>query len=153
MSGWVQVFTGRRVYPLSPDPESVTLEDVAHSLSLVCRFQGHCSLFYSVAEHSVHVARLCWRWGEGLENPERARLALLGLLHDAGEAYLADVSRPVKSSLYFNGSGPCPLTFEDVERGIMSAVWSRLVSSEFPSVTLSQIVKRADDALLQLERL
>lgn len=53
---WIQTFTGRRFWPLDPRPEDVCIEDIAHALSLKCRFGGHCTRFYSVAEHSVHVS-------------------------------------------------------------------------------------------------
>lgn len=85
---WVQTFTGKMFWPLDPRPEEVDVEDIAHALSLMCRFGGHCDEFYSVAQHSVFVS----------ENvPPESKLA--ALLHDASEAYLADVTRPVKKSL------------------------------------------------------
>jgi hypothetical protein len=85
---WIQTFTGRKFHSLGPTPEQFHVEDIAHSLSLLCRFNGHCLTFYSVAEHSVRVARIL-----------PPGLALWGLLHDAGEAYLTDLPRPVKQSL------------------------------------------------------
>jgi len=86
MTCWIQTFTGRRVHPLDPNPDEIDLKDIAHALSLQCRFAGHCREFYSVAEHSVRVARAL---------PEN--LKRWGLLHDAAEAYLNDITRPVKS--------------------------------------------------------
>lgn len=92
---WIQTWTLRQFWPLDPRPEDVDLRDVAHALSLVCRFTGHVNEFYSVAQHSVLVsqramelARLC---GEDMLLHGR-----WGLLHDASEAYLVDVARPVK---------------------------------------------------------
>lgn len=85
---WIQTFTGRRFWPLDPRPEDISITDIAHALSMKCRYGGHCLAFYSVAEHSVllsqHVA------------PAHA---LWALLHDAAEAYLADVPKPVKPDL------------------------------------------------------
>lgn len=85
---WIQMHSGIAFWPMDPRADEVRLEDIAHSLSLLCRFGGHCSRFYSVAEHSVHVARLC--------SPE---VALWGLLHDASEAYVVDLPRPIKRQL------------------------------------------------------
>ena len=82
---FISTYTGRRFYPLDPNPSDVCIEDIAHALAMICRFNGHTREFYSVAEHSVHVSRIV--------PPE---YALAGLLHDASEAYIADVSRPVK---------------------------------------------------------
>lgn len=88
---WMQTFTGKAVYPLSLRPADIDIRDIAHSLSMQCRYAGHSQRFYSVAEHSVHVARFCRQYGTGP--------ALEGLLHDATEAYLVDVPRPVKPFL------------------------------------------------------
>lgn len=82
---WIQTYSGVAFYPLDPRPEEILIEDIAHALAMQCRFTGHVKRFYSVAEHSVHVSRLC-----------PAEFALWGLLHDASEAYLCDVARPVK---------------------------------------------------------
>jgi hypothetical protein len=85
---WIQTYTGKQFWPLDPRPEEIVLEDIARALSHQCRFSGHTKYFYSVAEHSVNVARLLDKEPEGTR--------LWGLLHDASEAYLVDVPRPVK---------------------------------------------------------
>jgi len=82
---WIQTYTGKKFWPLDPRPEDVDIEDIAHALSMTCRFGGHCVKFYSVAEHSALVSAYV--------PPE---YALEGLLHDATEAYLVDLSRPIK---------------------------------------------------------
>jgi hypothetical protein len=87
---WIQTYTGRKFYPLSPKAEDVSILDIAHALSLSCRFKGHCREFYSVAEHSVRLAD--WMGGRGAS----PALQLCGLLHDGAEAYLADLPTPVK---------------------------------------------------------
>ncbi len=88
---YIATYTGKQFYPLDPRPEDVCLEDIAHSLSNLCRFTGHTDTdrFYSVAQHSV----IC----STIVAPEAA---LLALLHDAAEAYLGDISRPLKRDLY-----------------------------------------------------
>jgi hypothetical protein len=85
LGNWIQTVSGRPYWPLDPRPEDVDIADIAHALSNTCRYTGHCADFYSVAEHSVLVSKIL-----------PPHLALEGLLHDATEAYLADVSRPVK---------------------------------------------------------
>lgn len=85
---WLQTQSGVAYWPLSPRAEDVRIEDIAHALSHLCRFGGHCSRFYSVAEHSVLVSRVV--------PPEHA---LQALLHDATEAYMVDVPRPLKKFL------------------------------------------------------
>jgi 5'-deoxynucleotidase YfbR-like HD superfamily hydrolase len=82
---WMQTYSGLTFFPLDPQPEDISIKDIAHSLSMQCRFAGHLKKFYSVAEHCVRVSYIC--------PPE---LALWGLLHDASEAFLIDLPRPVK---------------------------------------------------------
>lgn len=85
---WIQTYSGRVFYPMDPRPDEIHIEDVAHALSMMCRYAGHCIRFYSVAEHSVLLSHVV---------PQED--ALWALLHDATEAYLVDVPRPVKPFL------------------------------------------------------
>ncbi len=78
-------YTGKHVHSLSPHPEEIDIDDVAHSLSQMCRFLGHTDGFYSVGQHSVLVSELV-----------PAQDALWGLMHDASEAYLCDLPAPIK---------------------------------------------------------
>ncbi|TXH16844.1 MAG: phosphohydrolase [Hyphomicrobiaceae bacterium] len=78
--------SGRTVCPFAPDPTTIDPGDIAHALANKCRWNGHTSRFYSVAQHSVLVARYT------VAPADR----LWGLLHDAGEAYLPDVPSPIK---------------------------------------------------------
>lgn len=91
--GWIQTFTGRQFWPLDPRPEDVDIKDIAHALSMTCRYGGHCKVFYSVAEHSLHVSDAVEEAGG--DTAEQ----FLALLHDAAEAYLCDVPSPVKPNL------------------------------------------------------
>ena len=105
---FITTYTGRRFYPLDPNPSDVCIEDIAHALAMICRFNGHTREFYSVADHSVHVSRLV-----------PPGYALAGLLHDASEAYIADVSRPVKHTEQMR-------SYRDAEGRLMSAIWDGL---------------------------
>lgn len=139
---WCQTFTGRQFWPMDPRPEDVCLEDIAHALSLQCRFAGHCREFYSVAEHSVRVSRAVESVLPDEMAPEPRRLMLLAaLLHDASEAYLVDVPRPVK---------PYLVGYREAESRVMVAVesWAGLYGSYTHD---HEAVKCADEALLRTE--
>ena len=85
---WMQTYTGRKFWPLDPREEDIDPADIAHALSLICRFGGHARRFYSVAEHCVLLSYAV--------APEHA---LWALLHDAAEAYVGDMVRPLKRSM------------------------------------------------------
>lgn len=89
MDSRIETSSGRRVELLDPKAESICILDIAHSLARIGRFNGHCTDFYSVAQHSVLVSNL-------LAETDREKE---GLLHDAAEAYIGDVVSPLKSVL------------------------------------------------------
>jgi hypothetical protein len=128
-AAWIQTYSGRRFNPTKPNPDAVVIQDIAHALSMQCRFTGHTKKFYSVAQHSVYVSHIC--------NEEDA---LWGLLHDASEAYLVDVPRPLKRSGKFQA-------YLDFEAQMQEAICKRfgLSIQEPPSV------KKADTKLLATE--
>jgi hypothetical protein len=86
---WIQTHTGRRFHYADPRIDEIHIEDIAHALGMLCRYAGHVSQFFSVAEHSVLVSRQ-------FADPQ---LRLIGLLHDATEAYCVDIPRPLKRML------------------------------------------------------
>ncbi|MGC0151016.1 phosphohydrolase [Chromobacterium vaccinii] len=88
MSSTILVNSGILFDPIRPNPADIHVEDIAHALSNVCRFNGHTREFYSVAQHSVIVSQLV-----------PSKLALAALFHDGSEAYICDVTRPVKPHL------------------------------------------------------
>lgn len=128
MAGWIQTYTGRKFWPLDPRPEDVAIEDIAHALSMQCRFGGHCLRFYSNAEHSVIVSHHCGSDG------------LAGLLHDGSEAYLLDMLAPIK------GSMP---DYKAAEKRCQAVVYQAF---GLPEVTPAD-VKLADIRLLRTERM
>jgi 5'-deoxynucleotidase YfbR-like HD superfamily hydrolase len=136
--GWIQTFTGRKFYPLAARPEDVDLRDIAHALALKCRFNGHCRTFYSVADHSLRVSRL-------LEKQSR-QLALWGLMHDAAEAYLADISGPIKSAFHVH-TGSRMEPFDEAEDRLLAVIADAL---KFPPIDYAA-VRDADYTLLVTE--
>src|SRR5690348_91204 len=88
MSGWIQTYSGQAFDPESPDPNTIHIYDIAVSLSRMPRFMGHSTRFLSVAEHCVNVAEMA-----------PYDLKLTALMHDASEAYLVDIPRPIKPLL------------------------------------------------------
>lgn len=89
----MKTYSGLRIDPFDPKPEEIYIEDIAHALSLICRGNGQVTHFYSVAQHCLN----CEREAEARGHGRRLRLACL--LHDASEAYLNDIIRPVKQYL------------------------------------------------------
>lgn len=128
---WIQTFTGRQVWPLDPQPEDIDLTDIAHALSLQCRYAGHVKEFYSVAEHCFSISRAV---------PPEA--ALWGLMHDATEAYLVDIPRPIKAAL-----GPI---YRDAEARLEACIIARFGLRLTPAIRA--VVKEADTRILQMER-
>jgi 5'-deoxynucleotidase YfbR-like HD superfamily hydrolase len=124
----IRTFMGKMIDPLAPDPELITLVDIAHALSNICRWNGHTMKFYSVAEHCIFVQNLV----------ESREDKIAAMLHDASEAYIADVSRPVKHRLknYF-----------EIEDDLMMVI-AKKFGFQYP---LSAEVKKADEYSLNWE--
>ncbi len=92
---WMETYTGQKFHLDNEElnPDEIHLEDIAYSLSMQCRYTGHTRGFYSVAEHSIHITDQLKLRGESLA------VQFTGLLHDAAEAYIGDLARPVKVML------------------------------------------------------
>ena len=129
----IQTFTGRRFSPLEPDPAAIEIEDIAHALSNLCRFGGHCSVFYSIAQHSCLVADAV---GGDRET------VLHALLHDASEAYLGDLPHPLKHR------SPLGELYREIEEPLQAAILARFGLDATPP----PVVKEIDRAALAAER-
>lgn len=123
----IRTFTGIYINVFEPTPEMICIEDIAHALSMQCRFGGHLPYFYSVAQHS---ASCC-----ALASPAHK---LAALLHDASEAYLLDIPRPIKKRL---------ANYKEIEDGLMKVIAAKY-GFEYP---LHDQVKKIDELMLQLE--
>lgn len=121
-------------YPLDPKIEDIDIEDIAHALSLLCRANGHFKHFYSVGLHSLNCAY------EAISRGYPKNVVLGCLIHDASEAYLADITRPVKKHLSKY------LEIEDVLQGMVFKKW-------IPDLTEEERkhIFEIDDAILYYE--
>lgn len=106
--------------------DDILIEDIAHALSNICRYNGHCNHFYSVAEHSMYVA---------LFAPRELRLS--ALLHDASETYVGDIPRPIKKKL--------PI-FNTIEKAIQETI-----DRKFGVDVNHPLVKEVDNSMLATE--
>ena len=129
---YIQTFSGTKFYSLKPRAQDVLLIDIAHALGNKCRYAGHCKDFYSVAQHSVLVSRIV-----------PLEFKLWGLLHDAGEAYFADIPNPIKREY---------LLFSEIEGPIMDAVIEQFgLTRPGTGEEMPKAVKHADKVLLATE--
>lgn len=135
MSDKMTTYTGKHFNPLEIKEENICIEDIAHALSLLCRGGGHLQYFYSVGQHSVNCA---------IEAQAR-RLSdktILGcLLHDASEAYISDIIRPVKHHL---------VNYLEIESMIMEVIFQKFGLSNLSEQEAKQI-KQIDDEMLENE--
>lgn|SRR6185312_4619791 len=121
---WIITYTGKRFFPLDPRPDEICIEDIAHALSNVCRFGGHVRTFYSVAQHCVLAAR----YVDG-----DLALKRWALLHDASEAYLGDMVKPLKNTMH---------AFEEVERNVMEVIARKFGLEPFEPLEVIEIDRR-----------
>ena len=126
---WVATYTGKKLHFLNPQPDEICIEDIAHHLSLTCRFAGAVKWFYSVAEHSKRVAEIV---------PNKYKL--LALLHDGGEYALTDMCSPVKIRFP---------EFKALENAILQMILRKY--NVDPLLGTHGIVKEADRILLATE--
>lgn len=129
---WIQTYLGNKFYPLDPRPEDFETEDIAHALGMICRYGGHVAEFYSVAEHCIIMSYLVPK-----------EYALTALMHDAAEAYIQDLPRPIKRML--------------PEYSVMEDVILLALAQQFPIILegggeLPDIVNELDAKMLVTER-
>jgi len=130
---WIQTASGLKFPLIEVNPAAILIHDIAHALSMLCRFNAQCLRPYSVAEHSVHVS-----------HEIAPHLALVGLMHDAAEAYLGDMPGPLKK---------CLPRFHSIEIRLIHAIGAKFGFS-YPEKGTAEAceLKRADIQLLVDEK-
>ena len=123
----IRTHSGKYVNVFDPDPRTIVMEDIAHSLSNQCRFGGHLPRFYSVAQHCINCVQ---------HVPDELRLQVL--LHDASEAYLMDIPKPIKEGLP---------EYKRIENQLMIVIANKF-GFEYP---MSDKVKSVDKVICEVE--
>ena len=121
--------------PIHPDATKIHITDIAHALSMMCRANGHFSRFYSVGQHCINCAV------EARARGYSKKVQLGCLLHDASEAYIADITRPVK---------PYLSNYIEIEERLQSLIYQNFISEPLSSEAFTQI-KEIDELMLVCE--
>lgn len=122
---WIDTVSGKKFDFIKIEENEIDINDIAHSLSMICRFNGHVDTFYSVAEHSLNVAQEVRK--ELIERKVDKRgvviMELAALLHDAHEAYTGDMTMPFKSIVKMS------FDISRLENRIQEHIWKKLTES------------------------
>ena len=130
----ITTFTRKHFDPRRPGAEDIDIRDIAHALSLMVRANGHFPVFYSVGQHCIH----CCEEAAARGRSKREQLACL--LHDASEAYLADITRPVKQHLE---------TYREIEQALQECIFQKYIGHL--SEEEQTLWRKLDDTLLFYE--
>ena len=131
----IMTYTKKMFDPLHPAADSIDIEDIAHALSLMCRANGHFRSFYSVGQHSIN----CMKEAKARNYSIKVQLGCL--LHDASEAYLSDITRPVKEELP---------KYREIENVLQNAIWNKWLGEPLTKEESDQIFD-IDDVILAYE--
>ena len=131
----IKTYTGVMFDPVKPNPDLIDIVDIAHALSMLCRANGHFKSVYSVGQHSIN----CMKEAKARGYSEKVQLACL--LHDASEAYLSDVTRPVKKELP---------KYLEIEKPLQDAIWNKYLNVPLTQGEYDHVFE-IDDAVLYHE--
>ena len=129
---YITTYTGKHFDPMKPESDKIDIRDIAHALSLTCRGNGHVKTFFSVAQHCIN----CAMEAEARELSSRVIRACL--LHDAGEAYMSDVPRPIK---------PFMPEYLRIEEQLLEVVYTKFLGTPLDEAE-KKLVKEIDDDML-----
>ncbi len=132
---YITTYSGVHIHPLQPTQKNILIEDIAHALSLLCRGNGHVLYFYSVAQHCINCAL------EAKARGYSKRVQQLCLLHDASEAYIADITRPLKQHLP---------NYLEIEAQMQHTIYNKYIQPLASSEEL-KLMKEIDDEVLIAE--
>ena len=132
---YITTISGINFDPMDPDPALIRIEDIAHSLAHICRGNGHVKEFHSVAQHCLECAE------EARTRGYTDRVVMGCLLHDASEAYLSDVTRPIKGLL---------TEYLRAEERLQDMIWERFMGT-VPDEEEQRLIFGVDDDILSLE--
>lgn len=131
----IMTYTKKLIDPTAPEEDLIDIRDIAHALSMVCRSGGQFPSFYSVASHSIACEREAEQRGFGRD----VRLACL--LHDASEAYLSDITRPVKQALS---------EYREIEKRLQDMIYKKYLGRDISNEERA-VVSEIDDLMLYTE--
>ncbi|MCD8054765.1 MAG: phosphohydrolase [Lachnospiraceae bacterium] len=129
---YITTVTGKHFDPIEVESEKIDLQDIFHALSLICRANGHVKYFFSVAQHSINCSV------EAHARGYSGQVQLACLLHDAAEAYLSDVTRPLKASMK---------EYQKTEEYLLRCIWEKYLDGELTEEEYEQIFEIDDDML------
>ncbi len=135
MNNGILTYSKIRFDTLDPKPENILIEDIAHALSMLTRANGHLPEFFSVGQHSIQCCR------EALARNYVPEVALACLLHDASEAYLSDITRPVKKDMTM---------YLQIEEQLQTMIYEKFLGS-VPTGEAADLVGNIDDSCLYYE--
>lgn len=131
----IRTYTGIQIDPIHPDAEVIDIIDISHALSLLCRANGHFKTFYSVGQHSMN----CMKEARARGYSEKVQFACL--LHDASEAYLSDITRPVKQEMP---------QYQAIEKPLQDMIWMKYIGEVLTDEEF-KLVRIIDDVILYYE--
>lgn len=135
MQDYITTYGGSHFVPVKPEADRIQITDIAHALSLICRGNGHVKHFFSVGQHCINCAK------EAVARKYSKRVCLACLLHDAGEAYMSDVPRPLKKYI------PEYKRYEDK---ILEVIYEKYLGGNLTKEE-GRLVKLIDDDMLYFD--
>lgn len=138
---FINTYSGKRFDYIEQNPENVCIEDIAYSLSRLCRFCGHIKIFYTVCHHSMALSDLF----------SSVRMKILAFLHDAHEIYLNDMPSPAVSWINILDGGHFKESLKKAKHILDKTIFEHL-EIDFPSNQERKMVKSAEDILFNIEK-